>query len=112
MNSLEIQKIINETNYIDARVTKLNCDYFADEVTISFEDDDAEKILLFCECYKVHFNHTEQYKKQKPLKFCGIPQISYFIQDIEVNEVDELYEIKINMHPMDIEIKCKSITVL
>lgn len=111
MNSSEIQKTINETNYIDARVTKVNCDYFADEVIISFENE-KDVNILFSGCYKVHFNHIEQYKKAKPLKLYNIPQIPYFIEDIEIKQAQELYEIKINMHPLYIEIKCKSITVL
>ena len=39
MNTIEIQKEINKTNYMDARVNRIECNYFADEVNISFDDE-------------------------------------------------------------------------
>lgn len=111
MNIREIQKIINETNYIDARVNKLNCNYFADEVILSFIDE-KEINILFAECYEVNFKHIEEYKKEKPLKLYEVQQIPYFIQNINVGEKGDFYIVDINVYPLYIKIKCKKIDVI
>ena len=111
MNSIEIQKEINKTNYIDARVTKMECNYFADEVNISFDNDEKETNIIFTGCYEVNFKHIKEYAKEKPIKNYTIQQIPYFLQNIDVKEKDDYYTIKINMYPLYVDIQCKDISI-
>ncbi|MCL2841013.1 MAG: hypothetical protein FWE05_09610 [Defluviitaleaceae bacterium] len=113
MSAIELQKKIDSFRFWDARVDFLNCNYFADEIELSFSIDDLKVIYRFIGCYKSLFDHVKGYDKLKPVREMTIPQLPYFLQDIEINEVIEdniiFYTCKINMFPLNLEIWCKDI---
>lgn len=107
----KIQKQINDLDYWDARIKKLECNYFADEVTLEFEN----VICEFKECYEILFNHVKFYDKLRPAKEMTTAQIPYFIQEISVNieRIDKIdfYKIEIEMFPLTAIILCKKIII-
>lgn len=113
--SKQIQNSINLLNYNDARVLKLESNYFGDETILAFEGIDKERVLIFKGCYKVLFDHVKNYDKLRPAREMTIPQIPYFLQEIEVEdiEMDGRYFLKcnINMFPLYLELICISINI-
>jgi len=112
----KLQKRIDGFHYWDARVSSVNCNYFADEIEIAFSDGEAEIIYKFIGCYKSIFDHVKAYDKQRPVREMTLSQIPYFLQDIEVGSIVEdevnLYTCKINMFPLYLEVWCKDIDVI
>lgn len=43
----ELLKKIEDSNYWDARVKSLDCNYLGDEVTVVFEDDKKDSRIIF-----------------------------------------------------------------
>lgn len=115
MGAMEIQKEMDDYHYWDARVLELSCNYFADELMLSYEDSDGKVVYKFDGCYKVLFNHDIGYEKEKPIRKLSKTQRPYFIQDVEVEEVEEsgikLYQCQISMPPLNLQILCKEIVV-
>ena len=111
----EIQKLVDDLHYWDARVTQLNCNYFADEIEISYKYGNNNVFYRFLGCYKSNFNHVKDYDKLKPIRKMDITQLPYFLQDVEINETSEagitFYTCRINMFPLDLEIWCKDIKI-
>jgi len=112
----KFQRDIENYHYWDARVHSLDCNYFADEVEISFyEEEDRKVIYKFTGCYKSVFDHVKAYDKLRPAREMTRPQIPYSLQDIEVGSIAEdsinFYTCKINMFPLYLEIWCKNIEV-
>lgn len=117
MTVKEMQSIIDNCDYWDARVKSVECNYFADEVSIIFDDEDRKFIVFhFIGCYKSVFDHVKEYDKFIPVKNMTLPQIPYFLQDIKIDEVIEgeyrLWTCNINMFPLCLEIWCKEINVI
>ena len=115
MNAINLQKKIDLLDYCDARVNYLNCNYFADEITLAYDLDDTEVVYIFKGCYKSIFDHVKDYDKLRPVKEMTIPQIPYFIQDVKIDSNIEdgvsFYVCKMNVFPLYIEIWCKDIDV-
>lgn len=115
INAKQIQTKIDQLHYWDARVIRLSSDYFTDEVTLFYDDEDAIVSYKFICCYKSSFFHWLGYEKEKPYKDLKQGQIPYFLQDVEIKEIEEeknrLYQCKILMPPMELEIWCKEIKV-
>lgn len=111
----EIKNKIEQSNYWDARVKALECKYFGDEVIIVFEGDDSDVMYNFEECYDVRIKHLIEYSKETPCRNLILPQIPYFLQDIEANELninDIIYfEFKIRMFPIELYIVCKKLDI-
>lgn len=116
MNAQEILEEIDSMNYWDARVLKLSCDYFADEVTLTYEEITGNVSYNFTGCYRVNFMHNINYNKPFPSKQLSLSQIPYFLQDVNITDYEQentkLFKCIINMEPMIIEILCKEIKVL
>ena len=115
MSKDEMQKMIESWHYWDAPVTYLNCNHFADEIELAFNDDDVRVVYSFTGCYKSTFNHVLGYDKLRPVREMTPSQVPYFLQDIEV-DVDvedgvDFYVCKINMFPLSLKIWCKNIEV-
>lgn len=110
-----LKKQIEDSYYWDARVKALDCNYFGDEVKLVYEDNDEEITYQFEGCYKIKIEHSIECSKDIPSKKLRIPQIPYFMQDVEVNEVtlgDKRYlEFKINMYPIELYIVCSKFTI-
>ena len=113
MDDKRIQLKIDKLNYWDARVIRLECDYFADQVTLEYEDTGGNVVYIFKSCFKVIFNHFAGFDKGGPVKKLTREQLPYFLYDVEVGKVKsegkELYTFKIEMNPMQIEIWCKDL---
>ena len=113
MNNLQQQ--IDALHYWDASVIKLECNHFADEVLLMYEYDDTNVIYHFIGCYKVVFDHVKQYDKFIPVKKMTLPQIPYFLHNVEIGEITveavSFYTCVIDMFPMNLEIWCKDISV-
>jgi len=66
-------------------------------------------------CYKVKIEHPVEMPKSMPSKDLKIPQIPYFMQDVEVNEITlgdkKLLEFKIDMFPIELYIVCKDFKI-
>jgi hypothetical protein len=111
----EIQILVDSFHYWDARVTQLNCSYFADEIELIYNDGDLDIVYRFLECYKAIFDHVKDYDKLRHVKNMSIAQMPYFLQNIEIGEITErginFYTCKINMFPLDLEIWCKDIKI-
>ncbi len=117
MRANKIQEIIDEYYYWDIRVSSLECNYFADEVTLTYDDMEGNDVIyLFKGCYKSNFEHTKNYDKLKAVKDMEETQIPYFMQDVKIGEVEEeenqFLTCSINMFPLHLEIWCKDIQVI
>jgi len=113
----KIQELINKYYYWDLRVTSLECNYFADEIQLIYDDSEGNNVIYrFNGCYKSVFDHVKQYDKFRAVKDMVTGQIPYFLQDVEVNELVEenvhFFTCKINMFPLYLDIWCKDIEVL
>ena len=116
MTISELQRIIDEYDYFDSRVKSVECNYFADEVHVIYDDEDGNSICYnFIGCYKSIFDHVKEYGKGIPVKSMTPPQIPYFLQDVRIDETIEgdnhLWICKINMFPLHLEIWCKDIII-
>ncbi|MFX3633580.1 MAG: hypothetical protein ACE3L7_24830 [Candidatus Pristimantibacillus sp.] len=110
----KIQDEIDNLHYWDARVKKLSCEYFSDEVLLTYEDSEGDVSYEFTSCFKVDFKHVVEYK-YKSSKELSVSQIPYFLQDVTVGTVEtdtmSLYTCIINMDPLYVEIWCRDIAV-
>jgi hypothetical protein len=84
-----IKKKLEEFHYWDARVISLECNYFGDEIILIYEGNEENVIYKFEGCYKVHFNHLNNYDKMRAVKNMSVAQIPYFLQHIEVSDTKE-----------------------
>lgn len=113
MNSEVIQKKIDNLYYWDMPVTKLTCDHFADQVILIYKSDEGYVNYVFNNCYRIEFEHSTSYIKDKPMKELKFSQIPYFLQKVVISEVeidgDKFYHCNINMPPLTAEIICKYI---
>jgi len=100
----KIQKKINDLKYQDMRVITLECNHFADKLILVYEDVPQNVTYKFQECYQINFNHVKSYDKLRPVKDMSRAQLPYFIQNVEVFEVEEegivFYKCDINMFPL------------
>jgi len=113
LNAQKVQEQIDALHYWDARVLRLSCEYFADEVVLVYESSDGNVTYKFNGCYKIVFDHALGYEKEKPTRELTYSQLPYFLQDVEVGEIVsngmKLYACSIVMPPLSIEIWCKEI---
>lgn len=116
-SNLNAQKILNEIeelHYWDVRVLQMESSYFGDELRIVFEDTDFNVILLFTGCSKFSFVTTIE-DRLKPLKELTKAQIPYFIQDVEIIDVQmdrgDILKCNISMPSLNIEIVCNTILI-
>ena len=78
MRAIDIQNIIDNTDYWDEQVKSVECSYFSDEVLIAFD----KVKLLFKKCYGVNFSHVSDYPKNIDVKDMLPPQLPYFLYHI------------------------------
>lgn len=113
----DMQKAIDQTDYWDARVEKLYCSNFGDDVELTFEEDRTEKqvVFYFRGCYKVNINHVKGYLKNKPIREMTFAQIPYFMQSVKAQRIDcegeRFLSFQINLFPIDLEILCTSFQI-
>ena len=111
----EIKKEIEDSYYWDARVKALDCKYWEDEVTLVFDDDGTDIVYHFTGCYRVDIEHYPQYPKDIASKNLLPAQVPYFLQDVEVEEIDigenKFLQFRINMYPIDLLVMCKEFSI-
>jgi hypothetical protein len=113
----EIQKLIDEYYYWDMRIVRLECNYFADDIELVYDDSEGFYVIYrFNGCYRSNFDHVKNYDKFCPVREMSIAQLSYFLQDVKIGEIEEngvhFYTCKINMFPLYLEIWCKDIQIV
>jgi len=114
LNKEFLQQRINELHYWDAAVLNLECNYFADEVILEYDDDKDKVVYRFIGCYKVNFNHALGYVKEKPTQELTFAQIPYFLQSVIVDEIEDeqkLLTCKLLLPPLELEIWCRDIQI-
>lgn len=88
---------------------------FGDEVKVVFEDDEKDITYHFSECYKVKIEHAVECPKDRVSKELTFSQIPYFMQDVELKEIElcqkKYMEFKINMYPIELLIVCKKFDI-
>ncbi|MEW9677691.1 hypothetical protein ABRT01_16160 [Lentibacillus sp. L22] len=114
MKAQQIQSKIENMYYWDARVLKMDSNFFGDEITIVFEDTDYNVELLFTGCSKFVFV-TSVDDRLKPLRELTKPQIPYFIQNVEIEDIQidekDLLKCNILMPPLNVEVVCTDVII-
>lgn len=114
LNAQKILDEIEELHYWDARVLQMESSFFGDELRIVFEDTDFNVILLFTGCSKFSFV-TSVGDRLEPLKELTKTQIPYFIQDVEITDVQidgkDILKCNILMPPLNVEVVCNTILI-
>lgn len=112
----DLMKQIESSYYWDARVKKLDCNYFGDEVNLIFEDGDIDVVYHFEECYQIQIIHSIEYTKTSASKELTRNKVPYFMQDVQVEEITineiNFLQFKINLFPIDLHILCKTFKIL
>lgn len=116
MTLYEMQRLIDKSDYWDMSVKVMECNHFADEVHITFDDSEGGSVCYdFIGCYKTVFDHVKNYAKIKPTRKLSQTQMPYFMQDVKLSEItvsdNHLWMCKINMFPLYLEIWCKDIKI-
>ena len=87
---MKAEKILSEieaTHYWDARVLKFDSNFFGDEITLVYEDTELNVKLSFTGCSEFSFLTTVD-DRRRPLRELARPQIPYFLQDIDIIDVE------------------------
>ena len=115
-NIEECKEKMSIYEYYEARVKKLDCMYFGDEVHLIHEYYDEYDISYqFTGCCKIIFDHDKGSNKWGPVSKMSLAQIPYFMFNIDIEEVTEQNEkfcsISIDMGLLEVVIWCKDINV-
>ncbi|EIS4902935.1 TPA: hypothetical protein LWH10_001560 [Listeria innocua] len=110
-----IQKVIEDTEYWDARVFDCKTLYFGDEVHVIFEGEENQVyIIKFMNCYKVSYKNSFAPDTNMKVRDMSKGQLGYFMQDISLEkhvDNEEFIESFLNLSIMTISIVCKDIIV-
>ena len=111
----DLIKQIESSYYWDARVKKLDCSNFGDEVNLVFEDGDIDVVYHFEDCYQIQIKHSIEYSKINSSKELTRNQLPYFMQDVQVEEIriDEMnfLQFRSNLFPIELHILCKTFRI-
>lgn len=86
LKAKKMLKEIEAMHYWDAKVLTFDSSFFCDEIALVFEDTYFNVKLSFLGCSKFSSN-TSAEDRINPLRELAKPQIPYFLQDIEVVDV-------------------------
>lgn len=110
-----IQKVIEDTEYWDARVFDCKTLYFGDEVHVIFEGEENQVYTIkFMNCYKVSYQNSFAPDTNMKVKDMSKGQLGYFMQDISIEKYgdnEEFIECSLNLSIMMMSIVCKDIVV-
>ncbi|MFD1886476.1 hypothetical protein [Paenibacillus wenxiniae] len=105
MNAEKTLSEIEAMHYWDARVLQLDSSFFGDEITLVFEDTDFNVKLSFIGCSSFSLVASKD-GRLKPLRELTRSQIPYFLQHIEITDMQSegysLLKCKISM-PLSIQ---------
>lgn len=110
-----IQKVIEDTEYWDARVFDCKTLYFGNEVHVIFEGEKNQVYTIkFRNCYKVSYKNSFDPDTSMRVKDMSKGQLGYFMQDIfmeKYGDNEEFIECSLNLSIMTMTIVCKDIFV-
>ena len=110
----EIQRMIDGTDYWDARILELKSDFFGDKIIIVIEDD-VHYVweIVFSSCLSVSYETDASWRKIHRVENMSRPQLGYYGQKIEVyDQSDEgFYTIQMDLSIMNMNIICRYIDV-
>lgn len=111
----EIIKMIENTEYWDARILDLKILYFGDEIQLVFEYDESIVYQIkFLSCYKMTFENSYTLECDIKVRDMNWAQLGYFMQNITVSKYDkneDYMKVYLDLSIMTMEIVCKNITV-
>ena len=114
MTNNELQKMIDKTDYWDAKILDMKASYFGDVIEI-YIDDDEETCwkVSFLSCYKVSYETDANWRTIMHVKDMKKPQLGYYGQDISVSrsEIENFYTVKLDLSIMEMQIECRDIQV-
>ena len=114
MTNIEMQKMIDKTDYWDAEILDIKASYFGDVVEV-FIDNDEETCwkVTFLACYKVSYETDANRRKIINVRDMKKPQLGYYGQDISVSrsKIEDFYIVKLDLYIMEIQIECKDIQI-
>lgn len=107
----QIEKKLIESGIIDSSITSLSVDDWFENAIIKFngEEQYGEVTCEFLNCFTIEMEHDKTYSKGRNVK--GNLNYKYFIQDIEINKMDDFYDCKISAWPYKSTICCKNIEI-
>ncbi|WP_271006503.1 hypothetical protein [Listeria seeligeri] len=110
-----IQKVIEDTDYWDARVFDCKTLYFGDEVHVIFEGEGTQIYTIkFINCFKVTYKNSFAPDTRMKVRNMSKGQLGYFMQDISVEKYEddeEFIECSLNLSIMTMNVVCKDILV-
>lgn len=110
-----IQKVIEDTEYWDARVFDCKTLYFGDEIHVIFEGEENQiYTIIFMNCYKVAYKNSFAPDTSMKVRDMSKGQLGYFMQDISMKKYgdnEEFIECSLNLSIMTMTIVCKDILV-
>ena len=114
MTNNELQKMIDKTDYWDAKILDMKASYFGDVIEI-YIDDDEETCwkVSFLSCYKVSYETDANWRTIMHVKDMKKPQLGYYGQDISVSrsEIENFYTVKLDLSIMEMQIECRDIQI-
>ncbi|MDD3120131.1 MAG: hypothetical protein PHF46_01860 [Candidatus Gracilibacteria bacterium] len=113
----QIEKIFLDEGMIDVPTSRIDCNYFGDEVIIEFCEEGK---IVFTGCYYVEMDHDKNFIKKRPISDLKCDQLDYFPQFCDFSVVKcknhkglelELFLCDLNIIPLYLKIMCRGITI-
>ena len=107
----ELEKKIIDLGTIDTEIESIHIDDWFEKAVITFtgNNNSGKVVCEFEQCFEISMEHDRAYTKGKNTN--GSLDYKYFIQDIEINEEEEFYIVKISAWPLNGKIICKEIHI-
>lgn len=107
----KLEKKLFDLGIVDNTLKSVEIDNWFDNTKLSFDSGEISGIVTieFVNCFEITLKHDRTYSKR--IREDGERDYKYFVQDIEVNEVNGFYEFKISGWPLEGEIACKDILI-
>ena len=111
MEMNELEKEIISLGAIDAPIERLSIGEWIDYVEITFRGKGNEGMVtcILSKCFDVSIIHDINYTKE--IGADGQPNYKYFIQDIGVKKVGELYSFIFSAWPLEGKVLCEAISI-
>ena len=114
MNVLDVQQMIDKTEYWDMPISFFQVSFFGDEIVMHIDCETKEYWeICFKQCYHVEYTTDADWRGDVEVKQMKDAQLGYYGQDIEVmkSSVPGFYKVKMDLAIMDVVVECKDITV-
>ena len=108
MNDLQNELI--DLGLIDAPLITFKINDWFDNMIISFVgNNDKTVICEFNQCFEIVLSHDKNYSKN--IKADKTRDYEYFVQNITIEIIKEIYHVEISAWPLDATIECKNIQI-